>query len=127
MTGWSVRVERGWRDRVPPEVAKVVRLHEGPGKFGVLCTRTESRQADAQGSSDVLFQGQTRDMEAVALVLHALRQFLAHLDRPEVDATSLIFVNLNPRASSVSPRPEGFVGAAPSLPDALRWFCEGVV
>jgi hypothetical protein len=127
MAGWVVRVGRGWRDQIPADVGKVLQIHEGHDKLGVLCVHADAHLPGFQGCSDIPFYGQSQDIDAAGLVFHVVGQFLAHLHRDEVDVASLIFVNFKPQTFSLSPRPEGVVADVPSPLEGLRWFCQNVV
>ena len=122
MSSWQVRVGRGWRDQIPPDVRKVLELHDGQGKLAVLLIHADTHLEGFQGSGDIMFYGHAQDVEAVGLAFRAVEQFLSTLERGKVDVVSLIFVNFQPRTFLLSPRPEGAVAELSTVVEGLRHF-----
>jgi hypothetical protein len=127
MTASQVQVGRGWRDKIPPDVRKVLELHDGQGKLAVLVVHADAHLEGFQGCGDTMFYGHAQDVEAVAMAFQAVSNFLATLQRGEVDVVSLIFVNFQPKTFSLSPRPDATVAVVATVVEGLRHFLEAVV
>jgi hypothetical protein len=118
---------RGWFDQAPPEVRQAREIHNHPGTAGVLCVHATSAIGDAPlGTSDVMFAGQSPDIDVVESTFLSLETFLTWLEESRHDVVSPIFLNLQAETFPLSPQPEAVPPHDCSERDGLRLFAGSV-
>lgn len=124
---WSVRIGRGWKDNMPPDVKATFERHDYPEVRGVIGVEADSLLVGLQGCSSMPIYVQEDGIRSLSKAFRAIERFLFHLCQDKGDVVSLVFINREPETFTLRPRPESVVRDATSLLDALTWFSESVI
>lgn len=124
MSEWSVKFGRGWHDAMPPEVQRVLQMHQNHDKLAVLCVHADTNLPGGEMSGDVCLYDKniTTGIEAMSLSFSSIEMFISCTYMDDIDNLSIIFMNFKPLIFDLSPRPSSLVCDCTSVLEGLRMF-----